>query len=246
LNGDDLSRSHLSRPKARGNPFRDAIKGDAVSVIAEVKRRSPSKGTINASIDSGDQARRYTEGGASAISVLTEPLAFGGSDDDLALVRASTDLPMLKKDFHVTETQIIQASALGASAALVIVRAIEPERVRDLANVARDCDLELVFEIRDETELDVALSAGASIIGVNNRNLETLEIDASTVDRLIPLIPPHIAAIAESGYSSRDQVERAARAGADAVLVGSAISGADDPTSAVRALTGVKTAARPG
>ena len=224
--------------------LRDALRKDAVGVIAELKRSSPSKGSINPRLDARRQSVAYEQGGAAAISVLTEPASFGGSDADLGLVRGATALPILKKDFHVSELQLMEARQLGASAALVIVRAIEPSRVSSLAAAAREMELEIVFEIRDEAELRIALEAGAQIIGVNNRDLETLEIDATTVERVMPLIPSDCVAIAESGYSTRRHVEAAARAGADAVLVGSSISAADDPVEAVRELTAVPTTAR--
>jgi len=216
-----------------------ALDGDHVQVIAEIKRKSPSKGPINASIDSGGQAAMYEAGGAAAISVLTEPDRFGGSNADLALARASCTLPVLKKDFHVSEGQIMEAAMLGASAALVIVRAIEPSRLAALAKAARESAIELLFEVRDERELERALHAGAIMIGVNNRDLETLQIDPETVTRIVPLIPRDRIAIAESGYSTREEVESAAMAGADAVLVGSSVSASPNPASAVASLAGV-------
>jgi indole-3-glycerol phosphate synthase len=222
----------------------DTLRGQKVAVIAEVKRRSPSKGDINPGMDAAEQARRYTSGGASAISVLTEPGSFGGSNADLAIVRSATSLPMLKKDFHVTESQLNEAKQLGASAALLIVRALDPRRIIDLTEHARDIGLEVVLEVRDENELEVALRAGAQIIGVNNRNLETLIIDPTTVSRILPLIPSELIAIAESGYSTREQVQKAAEAGADAVLVGSSISASSDPVALVRELASVERTGR--
>ncbi len=223
----------------RSPSLSEALTGSAVAVIAEVKRRSPSKGDINPAMDAAQQAREYTSGGAAAISVLTEPGSFGGSNADLRIVRSATTLPMLKKDFHVTESQLSEAKRLGASAALLIVRSIEPGSIVAMADHARSIELEVLFEVRDEAELDVALAAGAKIIGVNNRNLETLEIDPTTVGRIVPLIPRGIIAVAESGYATREQVETAARSGADAVLVGSSISAARDPAALVRDLVRV-------
>lgn len=216
-----------------------ALHGDSLSIIAEVKRSSPSKGVINQSMDSGIQASRYERGGAAAISVLTEPDRFGGHDDDIASVRAASRLPILKKDFHVTEDQIVHAALLGASAALVIVRAIEPSMLARLAQAASDVGIELLYEVRDESELDRALTAGATMIGVNNRNLETLHIDPQTVTRVVPLVPADCVAIAESGYSSREAIGIAADAGADAVLIGSALSASSDAAEAVSVLTGI-------
>lgn len=216
-----------------------ASRGAGVAVIAEVKRRSPSKGWINADITAADQAKAYELGGASAISVLTEPAHFGGSNEDLTAVRSTVRIPALKKDFHVDPIQLIEARSLSASAALLIARALGPAELPAMTEAARRLGLEVIVEIRDEDELLRALDVGATIIGVNNRNLETLEIDPRTSERLIPKIPANVVAIAESGVAGRADVERAAGFGADAVLVGSAISAAADPSVAVRALTGV-------
>lgn len=219
--------------------FRAALHGQWVGVIAEVKRSSPSKGAINPGLDLARQVRAYEAGGAVAISVLTEPTRFGGSDDDLVLARKSVALPLLKKDFHVEVSQIFEARAFGASAALVIARAAPPGRLKDLMTAGADVALEILVEVRDERELDLALSLDAGLIGVNNRNLETLEIDAATSLRILPLIPRGVVAIVESGVRSAADVKRVAAAGADAVLVGSALSAARDPEAAVRSLTGV-------
>ena len=210
-----------------------------VSILAEVKRRSPSKGVIAASLGAVEQARAYAAGGAVGASILTEPVHFGGSNEDLVAVRAGTELPVLKKDFHVQPVQLVEARALGASAALLIVRALSPERLVEMIDAGRALGLELLVEIRDERELERALEAGATMIGVNNRDLETLEIDPTTADRIIPLIPRGLVAIAESGVHARADVERYAAVGADAVLVGSSLSAAPDPAAATRALTGI-------
>lgn len=220
-------------------PFATALRSDSVAVIAEVKRRSPSKGWIQPSMNAAAQASAYARAGARAISILTEPAHFAGSNEDLRVVRAVVSAPLLKKDFHVAPIQLIEAKALGASAALLIVRALGPVLLPQLMGMARELALEVLVEVRDEAELELALDAGANVIGVNNRNLETLAIDASTSERLLDRVPSHVIAIAESGVSGRDDVERVARAGADAVLVGSSISGAANPEEAVRCLTGV-------
>jgi indole-3-glycerol phosphate synthase len=224
--------------------FSQALRSKTVGVIAEVKRRSPSKGWINANISAADQARAYERGGAVAISVLTEPQHFGGSVSDLIAVRDAVRLPPLKKDFHVDPLQLVEARAVGASAALLIARALSPNDLVALIDTARSLALEVLVEIRDEAELDRALAGGATIIGINNRNLETLEIDPATSERLLARIPESIIAIAESGVASRSDVQRVARAGAHAVLVGSAISKSSDPTAAVAELSGVVRARR--
>ena len=227
-------------------PFARALKGDRVAVIAEVKRRSPSKGAINPGIDAGGQAAAYERGGAAAISVLTEPSHFGGSTADLGEVIGAVGIPVLRKDFHVDRVQLIEAKALGASAALLIVRALSPDDLKALAETALAIGLETVVEIRDEVELERALAVGARVIGINNRDLETLKIDPATALRLLPLIPREIVAIAESGVSSAAEVEAVARAGADAVLVGSFVSAARDAAAAVRALASIPRTGRHG
>jgi indole-3-glycerol phosphate synthase len=219
--------------------LRAALQGSDVGVIAEVKRSSPSKGAINPGLDLVSQVRAYQSGGAVAISVLTEPTRFGGSDDDLVLARGAVPLPLLKKDFHVNVAQIFEARSLGASAALVIARAVPPSSLKELMAAGDDVGLEILVEVRDEQELRLALSLSATIIGVNNRNLETLEIDPETSLRILPLIPRGLVAIAESGVKRVADVQRVADAGADAVLVGSELSGATDPESVLRSLTGV-------
>jgi indole-3-glycerol phosphate synthase len=227
-------------------PFASALRGTHIAVIAEVKRRSPSKGWINAEISAADQASAYEQGGASAISVLTEPAHFGGSNEDLAAVRAAVRIPVLKKDFHVLPVQLLEAKAIGASAALLIARALSPDELPRMADTAREIGLEVLVEVRDEDELRRALDAGASVVGINNRNLETLIIDPATAERLLASIPPALVAVAESGVSVRADVERYARAGADAVLVGSSISAAADPAGAVRDLASATRIGRGG
>ncbi|HEX9248245.1 MAG TPA: indole-3-glycerol phosphate synthase TrpC [Gemmatimonadaceae bacterium] len=235
---DELRRLGLGAPAVPS--FRNALQGTEVGVIAEVKRSSPSKGAINPGLDLASQVQAYESGGAVAISVLTEPTRFGGSADDLVLARGSVALPLLKKDFHVDVAQIFEARSLGASAALVIARAVPPTLLKQLMAAGADVGLEILVEVRDERELALALSLNATIIGVNNRNLETHEIDDETSLRILPLIPRDVVAVAESGVKSAADVKRVAAAGADAVLVGSELSGSSDPQSAVRSLTGVK------
>ena len=210
-----------------------------MALLAEVKRSSPSKGVIAAELDAVQQAHAYQEGGAAGVSVLTEPVHFGGSTADLVAVLQVVRIPALKKDFHVHPVQLLEARALGASAALLIARALAPELLAELMREGAALGLELLVEIRDEAELERAMAGGATMIGVNNRNLETLVIDAATSERIIPLIPASVLAIAESGVRDRSDVERYAAVGADAVLVGSSLSAAQDPVAATRALIGV-------
>jgi len=230
----------LAEGVTRISPFGTALRRKNVTLIAEVKRASPSKGSINPDLSVSEQVRAYDKGGAAAISILTEPTRFSGSNDDLLAARAATDLPLLKKDFHIDPLQLVEAKGIGASAALVIVRAVPPIRLRELLDVGRSIGLEVLVEIRDERELDLALAFGAKIIGVNNRDLETLALDPETAPRLLPLIPGDILAIAESGMKTADDVKRVAAAGADSVLIGSELSASADPEAAVRSLSDVK------
>jgi indole-3-glycerol phosphate synthase len=238
----EVNRAALETGAARtacGPSLAQALRAQTVTLLAEVKRRSPSKGAIAVSLDAVTQAQAYAAGGAAAVSILTEPKHFAGSADDLRAVRSALTIPVLKKDFHVDAIQLLEARALGASAALLIARALAPARLDELVAYARVIDLEVLVEVRDEDELARALAAGATMIGVNNRNLESLEIDPGTSERLIPRLDESVVAIAESGVRSRADVERYAACGANAVLVGSVLSASTDPTAAVRSLAGV-------
>jgi indole-3-glycerol phosphate synthase len=220
-------------------PFADALRGTHVRVIAEVKRASPSKGPIAPGLDAADQARAYVRGGAAAISVLTEPTRFGGTLADLEAVSRAVEAPAIRKDFLVHPVQLWEARAAGASAALLIVRALSPDELARMMDAASEAGLATLVEIRDLGELERALAVNATVIGVNNRNLETLVIDPATAPAVIPFIPASCIAVAESGMRTVDDVAPAAAAGADAILVGSAISAAADPAENVRLLAGV-------
>jgi indole-3-glycerol phosphate synthase len=229
-----------ARDRDPGASFAHALQSAPdVAVIAEIKRRSPSLGDIRPELSAGDQAARYEAGGARAISVLTEPSEFGGSVDDIAAASAAAGLPILRKDFHVSAVQVVEAAAAGASALLLIARALDPSLLVDLAGEAAEWKLDRLVEVRDEDELTRALALDGAVIGVNNRDLETLVIDNATCERLIPLVPAGRIAVGESGVRARSDVERLAATGANAVLVGSALSSSDDAEAAVRALTGV-------
>lgn len=210
-----------------------------VAVIAELKRSSPSKGAINTSLDAAHQVRAYVSGGATAISILTEPSEFGGSLEDLRVASALSLAPCIRKDFITDAVQLVEARLAGASAALLIARALPSELLGELVVMARTLGIEPIVEVRNEDELDDALSSGALLIGANNRNLETLELDPAVSVRLLPLVPVTHIAIYESGVQDRSDVERAAACGADAVLVGSSVSAAVDASVAVAALTQV-------
>lgn len=210
-----------------------------VAVVAELKRSSPSRGAINASLDAAMQIRAYHDGGATAFSILTEPSEFGGALDDLSTAAALGVGPCIRKDFITDAIQLVEARRAGAAAALLIARALPTARLTELVFTARMLGIEPLVEVRDEGELADALESGALLIGVNNRNLETLEIDPAASQRLLPMVPVTHIAIYESGVQTRADVERAAEYGADAILVGSAISASGTPADAVAALTGV-------
>lgn len=231
-------------PGPQAASFSRSLAGGTVSIIAEIKRSSPSRGPINAGIDASSQAAAFENGGASAISVLTEPSRFGGSMDDLRRVRRASGLPLLRKDFLVAPSQLAETRSAGASAALIIVRAVHDSLLMELSAAGVELGVELLFEVRDERELERAMRANAQIVGVNNRNLETLEVDSTTVSRIVPLVPPECLAVAESGYMTRQDVEAAAAAGADAVLIGSALSLSSDPEAALREMMGISRASR--
>ena len=226
--------------------FKQALRRQTVSVIAEIKRQSPSKGVLNASLSAAAQARSFEEGGAAAISVLTEPSFFSGSLQDMVDAAGAASLPLLKKDFHIDAVQFAEARAVFASAVLLIARALEPDHLRSLMAAAREARLEPVVEVRTEQELNLAVDAGAEIIGVNSRDLETLEVDERVPTRLMPLIPDNVIGIWESGVRTADDVRKAAECGADAVLVGSALSQSADPESLVRMLASIPRKGRNG
>ena len=235
--GAALERSAAAAPQ--GPSFREALSRQTVGVIAEIKRKSPSKGWIKEGLSAVDQARAYADGGAAAISVLTEPKHFDGSIGDLDAVVGELDIPVLKKDFHIDPIQLLEARAHGATAALLIVRALDRKALVTMVEAAIQLKIETLVEVRDETELQRAIDAGARIIGVNTRDLETLVIDPTTVERLLSRIPAAIIAVAESGISTVDHVRHVGSLGADAVLVGSILSSSDDPESLVRRLASV-------
>ncbi|HEX7917984.1 MAG TPA: indole-3-glycerol phosphate synthase TrpC [Gemmatimonadales bacterium] len=225
--------------------FISALKrGSSVALIAEVKRRSPSAGEIRGDMDPAAHAAKYAASGAAAISVLTERAHFGGAIDDLVAVRARVPAPVLRKDFIVDELQLLEARAAGASAALLIVRILPPRRLEELLTFGRGTGLDLLVETHTRAEIDVALTAGADIVGVNCRDLDTFELDPDKAWELLARLPTGPLAVAESAMHTRADVEKAARAGADAVLVGTAMSSAADPSALTRDLASVPRVAR--
>jgi indole-3-glycerol phosphate synthase len=217
-------------------PARDpmpAFRAPGLSVIAEVKRRSPSKGDLADIPDPAALARSYAAGGADAISVLTEARRFNGSLDDLRAVRAAVDTPLLRKDFIVTSYQLLEARAAGADLVLLIVAALDDATLARLHQEARALGMTVLVEVHDEAEIARALAVGAELVGVNARNLKTLEVDPDTFGRLVGLLPADVVKVAESGVGGPDDAARYAAEGADVVLVGEALVKDGDPATAV-------------
>ncbi|MBV9831244.1 MAG: indole-3-glycerol phosphate synthase TrpC [Marmoricola sp.] len=231
-----VSESQLEEQAARlprpHDPM-EAFRSPGLSVIAEVKRRSPSKGDLAAIPDPAALASAYAAGGADAISVLTEERRFGGSLDDLRTVRAAVETPLLRKDFVVTGYQLLEARAAGADLVLLIVAALDDAELRHLSDQARELGLTALTEVHDEAEIDRALSVGANLVGVNARNLKTLEVDPRTFGRLASLLPDGVVRVAESGITGPQDAGRCADEGADVVLVGEALVRDGDPQAAV-------------
>lgn len=230
---DEMDRRAAAVEPRRG-VFRRALERDGrINVIAECKRRSPSRGVLKQEYDPASIAFGYERGGAAAISVLTEPTFFDGAVDHLAAVRETTGLPLLRKDFIVDRYQILEARAAGADAILLIVAALSPTAVKSLHATATDAGLEVLVEIHDSYELPVALDAGASIVGVNNRNLRTLAVDTEVGEQAIEMIPDEVIAVAESGLRTADDLRRLRSAGYDAFLIGETIMATVDPGKAL-------------
>jgi indole-3-glycerol phosphate synthase len=221
-------------------PARDlavALRSAVPAMIAEVKRSSPSAGAI-ADREPADQARAYEEAGAAAISVLTEPRHFSGSLADLRAARTAVRLPVLRKDFLVHPSQLIESRAAGADAVLLITAAVTPLELDALLATARDLGLGVLLEAHSDADLDIALATDAEMIGVNARDLETLEVDAVRARTQLGRIPPDRIAVLESGVAKREDVVAAVQAGASAILVGEALMRAADPRAMLRGLLG--------
>lgn len=224
---------------ARAGRFQMALgRLDRVNVIAECKRRSPSKGVLRADYDPVSIARGYVDAGAAAISVLTEPAFFDGALEHLQAVRQAVpdDIPLLRKDFIVSEYQLLEAKAAGADAVLLIVAALRPVEVKVLHDHAVRLGLDVLVEVHDRRELAVAIDSGARIIGVNNRNLRTLEVDVHASEELIAHIPADVIAVSESGLKSSEDLARLRKLGYRAFLVGERFMTADNPGAALRGL----------
>ena len=227
-----------ARAPARGfaAALRAAAGGGSVAVIAEVKRRSPSKGDLAAGLDPAETARAYERGGAACLSVLTDAKFFGGSPADLQAARAATRLPVLRKDFTVAPADVCDARLMGADAVLLIAAALDDDELVELHTLALDVGLDVLVEVHDEQELDRGLAAGATLVGVNQRDLVTFEVDHDRAVRVGAAMPPSVVRVAESGIRGPEDARALAAAGFDAVLVGESLVTAPDPAAAVAAL----------
>ena len=231
----DLERKRTRAPQ--GERFRSALQAaPAPRIIAECKRRSPSRGILRQDYDPAAHARAYAAAGAAAISVLTEPTFFDGSSEHLVSVRSAVDLPLLRKDFIVTEYQLLEAAALGADAALLIVGALDDARLRVLLQGCRSIGLAALVEVHDLGEADRARRAGADIIGVNSRNLRTLAVDPGVHEAVLRALDGDVTTVAESGVRSHADLVRLSSAGYDAFLVGERLIAQPDPGAALREL----------
>ena len=218
--------------------FARALSSPGLALIAEIKRASPSAGDINPGVDVAEQARAYERGGAAAISVLTEPTHFDGSLDDLRIVRGSVSVPVLRKDFISHPLQVWEARAAGADAILLIVAALDQRDLVSLYDLAETLGMAALVETHEADEVARAADAGARIVGINTRNLATLEVDPAVVEKVRASVPDGVTLVGESGVTSRADVEAMLSTGVDAVLVGEAVMRAPDPEAKVRELLG--------
>jgi indole-3-glycerol phosphate synthase len=221
----------------RAHSLRQALSGDEIAIIAEIKRATPRTGELNRDLNASEQARAYVEGGAAAISVLTEPEYFWGTLADLSAASAA-GLPVIRKDFLLDQFQLFESRAFGADAVLLIVRVLGDELAK-LIHSAQALGMDALVEVHDDADLDRALDAGAGLIGVNHRDLTTFEIDPERTAKLAPRVPEDAVLVALSGVASRSEVEELAAAGARAVLVGEALVTAADPAAKLKELRGL-------
>ncbi|OQX11569.1 MAG: indole-3-glycerol phosphate synthase [Desulfobulbaceae bacterium A2] len=237
----ELHRQGLKTPAGEIAPPRGFVRaltaaGDRVAIIAEVKKASPSKGLIQPDFDPVRVARQYAEGGARAISVLTDVDFFQGSLDFLPLVRNAVPLPVLRKDFLIDPMQVRQAALYGADAILLIVAILSAAQLRELHRLAEELGMDVLTEVHNEPELETALAAGCSLIGINNRNLRDFSVDLATTFRLRSLIPAHIPVVSESGIGSVDDIRRLREARVQAALIGESLMRHGDRAALLREL----------
>lgn len=232
---DELLDAARAMGPTRG--FAGAIRAAAgLAVIAEVKRRSPSKGDLFADLDPARLAGQYEAGGATCLSVLTDEVHFGGSPDDLAAARGATGLPVLRKDFTVSTRDVLDARLMGADCVLLIAAALDDDELAEFHRLATDVGLDALVEVHDEAELERALTVGATLVGVNQRDLVTFEVDHERAVRMAAAFPDHVVSVAESGVRGPADAAALAAAGYHAVLVGESLVTSGDPTAAVAAL----------
>lgn len=231
----DLAREAAAVPPPR--PFRAALQQPGMRVIAEIKRRSPSKGPLAPDLVPEVVAKAYESGGAAALSVLTDTEFFGGSPADLVSARAGCHLPVLRKDFTVDRRDVLDARIMGADAVLLIVAVLSQSELSEFAAAAADLGMAALVEVHTEVELERAMEAGADLIGVNQRDLTNFEVDVERAERLARRIPAGVVKVAESGIDGPGQVDALSAAGYDAVLVGEALVTAADPAAGLRRLT---------
>lgn len=223
-------------------PFAQALKrreGEPIRLIAELKKASPSKGVFRGDFDPEAILRAYEQSPASALSILTDEPFFQGSLENLSLARRITTKPLLRKDFLVDEYQVYEARVHGADAVLLIVSALDEKKLRDLLSLSRELGMDALVEVHTENELEVALKAGATLVGINNRNLENFEVDLGTTLRLRRLVPNDSVVVSESGIESREQVRQLEEAGVDAILVGENLIRSPDPVAKAKELLGI-------
>jgi indole-3-glycerol phosphate synthase len=237
--GNAADLDQRAREASPPRDFLGAIKASGTSLIAEVKKRSPSAGDLNATASAAELVAAYEKGGARGLSVLTEPEFFLGSAADLEAAREATALPALRKDFLLDPVQIIESRAMGADAVLVIVKAVPDDALLDeLLKAAGELSMTALVEIHDERELDRAMDRGSELIGINQRDLTTFEVDTKLAARLRPSVPEGVVVVAESGIATRDDVAALEDAGVDAILVGEALMRSEDPARSIRQLLG--------
>jgi indole-3-glycerol phosphate synthase len=218
--------------------FEAALTRPGLAVVAEIKRRSPSRGDLAMELDAVEQARRYAAGGAAALSVLTEPVFFAGRPEDLAAARETTGLPILRKDFVIETIQVWEARAMGASAVLLIAGALTPNELAALLDDAGRAGIDALVEVHTIDEAKLSLDLGARMVGVNNRDLASFEVDLTTAEEIAPFLSEAAVTVAESGIHSRNEAMRMRTAGYDAVLVGEALVRSPDPASLIREMAG--------
>jgi indole-3-glycerol phosphate synthase len=233
----DSDRFEQSVAAYEPKDFLGALRKPHLAVIAEMKQRTPSMGVLREEYRPSDIAHAYAEGGAAAISVLTHMAGFGGRPEHVRMVRAATNLPILRKDFVTDAYEVAEARACGADAVLLIVAALEPGQLKDLIAVSRSRGVAALVEVHDERETAAALEAGAKAVGVNHRDLRDFSVDLGLTETLRRLVPPDVVLVAESGIHGAGDARRMREAGADAILVGELLMRSEDPASQIREMT---------